>query len=113
MKFVVDLKLDNWNTIINRNRYNRYSANSYKKAEMKEISKFLENIPKIDKYPIKIVFKWHVKRLNCDLDNKSVKSLLDCMQNVGILENDDIKHIKEITHIAIKDDKEFVEVEII
>jgi hypothetical protein len=34
------------------------------------------------------------------------------MQKLGKLENDDIKHITEITHIGIKDDKEFVEVEI-
>ena len=113
MKFLIDMKLDNWNTIINRNRYNRFSANKYKRAEMTEISKFLTEIPKITKYPIKMVFKWHVKRLNCDLDNKSIKSLLDCMQHVGILENDDIKHINQITHIAIKDEKEFVEVEIL
>jgi hypothetical protein len=35
------------------------------------------------------------------------------MQNLGILENDNIKHINEITHKAVKDDTEFVEMEII
>ena len=34
------------------------------------------------------------------------------MQNLGILENDNIKHINKITHIAIKDDIEYVELEI-
>lgn len=113
MKFLIDMKLDNWNDTIKYCRYNKFSANTRKQEEMSAIEYFIKNLPKISKYPIKIVFKWHIKRSNSDLDNKSCKAILDCMQKIGILENDDIKHITEITHIAIKDKKEFVEVEII
>ena len=113
MKIQIPLKLSNWNGIIKQCRYNKYSANSHKQAEMEQISSYIENMPKITKYPIKIVFKWHIKRTNSDLDNKSCKSILDCMQKVGILENDDIKHITEITHIAIHDKEEYVEMEIL
>ena len=112
MKIVIPLKLSNWNDIINANRINKYIGASQKKKEMKDISYFIRNIPKITNYPIKISFIWHVKNMASDLDNKSVKAILDCMQNLGKLENDNIKHINKITYIAIKDETEYVEMEI-
>jgi hypothetical protein len=35
------------------------------------------------------------------------------MQRLNIIKNDNIKYINEITHIAIPDDNDYVEVEII
>lgn len=112
MKLLIDMKLDNWNKIISKSRSNKFYANSYKKNEMKKISEFLKDVPKIEKYPIELVFTWHIKSAVSDLDNKSVKSILDVMQEMGILENDNIKYINKITYIAIKDDKDYVELEI-
>lgn len=112
MKIKIPLKLSSWNDIIGECRSNKYYANTHKKREMADISIFLNKIPKIEKYPVEMVFKWHIKR-NCDLDNKSVKSLMDQMQIQGILENDDIKHINKITYIAIPDKEDYVEVEIL
>ena len=103
----IPLKLDNWNDIIKQCRGNKYMANSHKKAEMMAISYFINKIPKIDKYPVKMAFKWHIKSAISDLDNKSVKSILDCMQNLGILENDNIKYINKIEYEAIKDEKAY------
>ena len=77
---------------------------------MRDISYYLDQIPKITEYPVKIVFKWHIKNSNADLDGKSCKSILDCLQNLCKLENDNIKHITEITYIAIKDTEEYVEI---
>ena len=113
MKVTIPLKLFNWNDIIGQCRANKYYANTHKQREMKDISWFIRNIPPITKYPIKMLFTWHIKNSRSDLDNKSVKSILDCMQNLGILENDNIKHITEITHKAVKDTEEFVEMEIL
>lgn len=113
MKIIIPLKLDNWNKIINQCRLNKYYANTHKKREMKEISMFVNKIPKITKYPVKMVFKWHIKNSRSDLDNKSCKSILDCMQNLGILQNDNINYIDTITYIAIKDKEEYLEMEII
>lgn len=112
MKVIIPLKLSNWNDIISQCRANKYYANTHKQREMKDISWFIRQIPPIKKYPIEIVFKWHIKNTRSDLDNKSVKSILDCMQNLGILENDNIGHIKAIHHYAIKDTTEYVEMEI-
>ena len=113
MKIIIPLKLANWNEIINQNRINKYVGASHKKKEMKDISYFIRQIPPITKYPIRIVFTWHIKNSRADIDNKSCKSILDCMQNLGILENDNIKHINRITHIAVKDKEEYVEMEIL
>ena len=113
MKVTIPLKLSNWNDIISQCRANKYGANSHKKAEMKDISWFIKPIPPIKKYPVKLVFTWHIKNMRADLDNKSIKSILDCMQNLGILENDNAKHIDEITHKAVKDTEEYVEMEIL
>ena len=112
MKIIIPMKLSNWNDIIKQCRGNKYGANSHKKAEMRAISYYLDKIPKIDKYPVRMSFRWHIKSVVSDLDNKSIKSILDCLQNIGKLENDNIKYINEITYIAIKDDKDYVEMEI-
>ena len=112
MKVKIPLKLNNWNDIIRECRTNKYYANSHKKQEMNDISWFIRKMPPIKKYPVEIAFVWHVKDARSDLDNKSVKSILDCMQNIGILENDNIKHIKSIHHYAVVDKEEYVEMEI-
>lgn len=113
MKIIIDYKIDNWNEIINYNRANRMIGARHKKEEMNIIKLFLLNTPKITKYPIKLNCIWHVKNIGSDLDNKSLKSVLDAMQQFGILENDNIKHINYISHTAIKDTKDFLKLEII
>ena len=112
-KIIIDYKLDNWNDTIGHCRNNRYGANKQKKKEMDIVRYHLLNVPKITKYPVKLVCTWHIKNMNSDLDNKSLKSVLDQMQLSGILENDNCKHIAEITHKAIKDEKDYLEIEVL
>jgi Holliday junction resolvase RusA-like endonuclease len=112
MKIIIDYKLDNWNDTIAHNRANRYAGAIRKKKEMDIIKYFLIGKPKITEYPIRIDCTWHIKNINSDLDNKSLKSVLDAMQQVGILENDNIKHIQEINHKAVKDNKDYLELDI-
>ena len=109
MKIIINYKLNNWNDIINANRRNKYIGAKEKKIEMGYISYFLTKTPKIEKYPIKIECIWHVKNMGSDLDNKSIKAVLDAMQLKGILENDNITHINEITYKAVKDTKDYLE----
>ena len=112
MKILIDYKLSNWNETINANRKNKYMGASLKKKEMDIINKFLIGVPKITKYPIELNCTWYVKNIGSDLDNKSLKSVLDAMQNKGILENDNINHIPIINHKAVKSDKDYLEIEI-
>lgn len=111
MKIIINYKLDNWNDTVNVNRRNKYAAASKKKKEMEIVKSFLIGVKKIEKYPIKLTCTWHVKNIGSDLDNKSLKAVLDAMQEVGILENDNINHIPEICHIAKKDKEDFLEIE--
>lgn len=109
MKIVINYKLDNWNEIINLNRRNKFMAAKKKKVEMGYVKYFLIGKPKITHYPIKILCIWHVKNMASDLDNKSIKAVLDAMQLSGILENDNIAHINEIVYRAEKDTKDYLE----
>lgn len=112
MKITINYKLDNWNDIIDQNRRNKYAGASIKKKEMGVIRLFLLNTPKIEKYPIKIRCIWHITNANSDLDNKSIKSVLDAMQKYGILENDNLKHISKISHEYMLDKIDYLEMEI-
>ena len=112
MKIIINYKLDNWNDTIAHCRGNKYGANKQKQREMAIIKLFLNNVLPIKKYPIKIECIWHVTNCGSDLDNKSLKAVLDQMQKMGILENDNIKHIPIITHVAIKDKREYLELNI-
>lgn len=111
-KIIIDYKLDNWNDTINHCRNNKYHANTRKKKEMDIIKYHLLGIKKITKYPIKLNCIWHIVNMNSDLDNKSLKSVLDQMQLSGILENDNCKHITEINHKVVKDNRDYLELEI-
>ena len=112
MRIVIDYKLESWNDIIKDCRCNRYFANGKKKKEMDDISYRLKMIPKITKYPIKINCEWHIKDSRSDLDNKSIKSTLDYLQRLEILENDNCNHIEEINYKYVKDDKDYLVLEI-
>lgn len=112
VKAKIDYKLNNWNEIIAYNRANKFIGAKEKKKEMNIIKLFLLNVPKIEKYPIKLTCIWHTTNMGSDLDNKSIKALLDEMQLMGILENDNCKHINEIVYKVVKDKKDYLEVEI-
>jgi len=112
MKIKIDYKLDNWNDTIGYNRTNKYAGASRKKKESSIVRMFLLNVKPIKNYPIELNCTWHVSNLNSDLDNKSLKVVLDTMQSMGILENDNIKHIPVINHKAVKDEEDYLEIEI-
>lgn len=115
MKLIIDYKLDNWNDTINKSRTNYAYANDIKQKEMKIIEFFIkeQNLKPIEKYPIKLNCVWHVKYFKGDLDNKSLKSVLDQLQKSNILKNDNLKHINEINHKVMKDTHDYLELEMI
>lgn len=112
IKIKIDYKIDTWNETIAYNRADKYVGAKRKKTEMNIIKLFLLNVPKIEKYPIKINCTWYVKNFGSDLDNKSLKPVLDAMQKMNIIENDNIKHIREINHKAVKSEKDYLIMEI-
>lgn len=110
MRVVLDYKFASLNDIINVSRTNRFMANKLKKDEMEVVRYSTIGIPAIENYPVEIVFLWHIKNINSDLDGRVEKNILDGLVNVGILKNDSLKYISKITHEYIKDTKDYVEV---
>lgn len=112
MKVLIDYKFENINNYINKCRTNYFYANKIKQKET-ELSKYEFNkIPKIEKYPIELIFTWHIKTTTSDLDGKLPKNIIDGLVRSGKIIDDNVKYIQKITHIYQKDTKECVEVEI-
>lgn len=112
MKILIDYKFENINAYINKCRTNYSYANKIKQKET-ELSKYEFNkIPEIKKYPIELIFTWHIKTTTSDLDGKLPKNIIDGLVRSGKIINDNVKYIQKITHIYKKDIKECVEVEI-
>jgi len=112
LKVLIDYKFENINTYVNKCRTNYFYANKIKQKET-ELSKYaFNNIPKIDKYPIELIFTWHIKNKTSDLDGKLPKNIIDGLVRANKIEDDNVKYIQKITHIYEQDTKECVEIEI-
>lgn len=87
-------------------------ANKLKKDEMEVVRYSTIGIKPITDYPVEIVFLWHIKNINSDIDGRCAKNILDGLVNARILQNDSLKYINKITHEYIKDTKDYVELTI-
>ena len=93
MKIIINYKFDSVNEYINKCRTNYYIANKTKQKETMLSTLMFYKIPKIEKYPIRLIFKWHIKSKIADLDGS---------------ENIKQKHIFEAISYRSLDDKYFV-----
>lgn len=114
MKITFNYEFDSWNKTISKCRSNYYYANAKKKKEMEYVKWELikQKIKPITVYPVKIYCYWHRNSKRGDIDNLSVKSILDQMQKSGILKNDNLNCIQELHYIYVKDTRNFLEMEI-
>lgn len=115
MKYFIEseLKWFNQNHITNLSRGNKYGANK-KKKEMQYmiIMQFRSQHIKKIKTPCKINVIWHVNDKRMDLDNLLLKNVLDALQDIDMIENDNMNHIKEIHHSFVVDkEKQGLEIE--
>lgn len=108
----IDYKFKNWNEYINIERSNKYYANKIKQEEANIIGLFAKKMQKVEKYPVKITVIKYYKHKNNDIDNIRLKSVLDGLVKAGILKNDNMNCIEEIT-LKGKIDKEKDGMEII
>lgn len=112
MKIIIDYKFKNINQYINECRTNYYVANKTKQQEtMISALRFIK-IPKITKFPIELIFKWHIKSKVADLDGRLPKNIIDGLVKAKRIPDDNVKYIQRITHEYIGDTKDYVEVEI-
>lgn len=88
-KVEIPMKLPSLNEYINKCRYNKYLASTFKKDLERDISMFLSELPKF-KRPIAIHFHWVEENKRRDLDNicAGKKFILDAMVKCGCLKDD-------------------------
>ena len=110
----IDYDFPNWNKYIDAERTNKYIASSMKKKEKEIVKCSCRGIQPIREYPLIIKIKKYVKTSNTDVDNIRIKGLLDGLVEMGILENDNLKHIKEIRLTAeVSKEKSGIDIEFI
>ena len=73
MKIIIDYKFESLNDYIGKCRTNIYVANKLKQKETQLSMLAFAQIPKIEKYPIKLIFTWHMKSKIADLDGRFAK----------------------------------------
>lgn len=113
MKFYIDYDFDNWNTYINKERSNKYWASNVKKKEKDVVRYSTLGIKYKGKYPIKMTFTKYFKDKRSDIDNVRLKGLIDGLVSCGVIKNDNLNCILEITIKAKFDEnKDGIDVEI-
>lgn len=119
-KFIINTKLPSLNEVINQNRTNRYLAAKFK-SEIEELigwairnAQASGNLHPI-KEPCYIDIEWHEATKRRDVDNiqSSQKFILDALVKNRILINDNRRYVKQIHHIIIDDDFDFIVVRLI
>lgn len=112
MKVIIDYKFESLNNYINKCRTNVYVANKLKQKETQLSMLAFSKLPKITKYPIRLIFKWHMKSKIADLDGRLAKNIIDGLVRSKRVIDDNVKYIQEIRHIYIEDKKDYVEIEL-
>ena len=112
MKITINNKFKSLNQYINECRTNYHIANKTKQQETMLSALAFTRIPKIDKFPIELIFKWHIKNKQSDLDGRLPKNIIDGLVRSKRIPDDNVKYITRIVHEYVSDDKDYVEIEI-
>lgn len=112
MKVILDYKYESLNEYVNKCRTNFYVANKVKQKETTISAIIFSKIPKIEKFPIELIFKWHMKSKIADLDGRFPKNIIDGLVKSKRIPDDNVKYIQRITHEYVGDTKDYVELEI-
>lgn len=90
-------ELTDLNTYIKALNGNRWSGNEIKQTETNRVSyeAKLARLPSVEKYPVKITYRWYSPDQRKDVDNVafSKKFINDGLVAAGVLENDSRKYI--------------------
>ena len=112
MKILINNKFKSLNEYINECRTNYYIANKTKQKETMLSALAFSKIPPIKNYPIELIFYWHIKNKQSDLDGRIPKNIIDGLVRSRRIPDDNVKYIQKITHIYIEDKTDYVEIEI-
>jgi hypothetical protein len=112
MKITINYKFESMNSYIGICRANYHYANKIKQKETQLSALAFSKIPPITKYPIKLVFNWHMKSKIADLDGRLAKNIIDGLVRSKRIPDDNVKYIQEITHQYVEDKEDYVEIEL-
>lgn len=110
MKITINHKFKSINEYVNQCRTNYYVANKTKQQETMLSALVFSRISKIEKYPIELIFNWHMKSKIADLDGRLPKNIIDGLVKAKRIPDDNVKYITRIVHEYVSDDKDYVEV---
>jgi Holliday junction resolvase RusA-like endonuclease len=102
----------NWNEYINAERTNKFKASAIKKQEKEQVQWLCANKRYVEGYPCQLIIRPHYSSKRQDLDNFRYKGILDGLVSAGVIENDNLVHIRKITIEPVFDKEECVEIEI-
>lgn len=112
MKITLNYKFDSINNYVNKCRTSYFMANATKQKETMFSALAFSKLKKIEKFPIELIFYWHIKTKTSDLDGRLPKNIIDGLVKSQRIPDDNVKYIQKITHIYVEDKQDFVEVEI-
>lgn len=112
MTIKINYKFKSINEYINECRTDYHIANKTKQKETMLAMLMFSKIPKIEKYPIELIFNWHIKSKISDLDGRIPKNIIDGLVKAKKIPDDNVKYIQRITHQYIEGKFDYVEVEI-
>lgn len=97
----IRLPLKDFNlNVYTQNARTHWAVSYNRKKEIQEKIKIQVRKQRIEKIksPCQLIAVWQAKQRNFDLDNMLLKTVLDQLQKMELLENDNVNHIFEITH---------------
>lgn len=112
MRIKIKYKFESMNNYINKCRSNYHYANKIKQQETDLACLAFTKIPKIEEYPIELIFHWYMKSKNADLDGRLPKNIIDGLVRSKKIVDDNVKYIQKITHVYHESKEDYVEVEI-
>ena len=83
MKIIINHKFESINNYINQCRTNYHVANKTKQQETMLSALAFTKIPPIKKYPIELIFYWHIKNKTSDLDGRLPKKVSWSLYDTG------------------------------
>ncbi len=112
MKLTIPFVPLNWNEYIKSERSNKFKASAIKKQDKEIVQWCCANKRYVEGYPCQLILRPHYKNMRQDLDNFRYKGILDGLVSAGVIENDNLVHIRKITIEPIFDKEEIIEIEI-
>lgn len=109
VEFTIQLRLPSINNYVDKCRRNKYQANNYKQKIQREIFSYYPKGVKLDNC-YNVYIEWHEENRKRDVDNiqSGQKYIFDALQEYGVLENDNQKHIRQIYHQIVIDVRSYV-----